>query len=199
MAVSDIFASIHCFGDRDWLNIFKVAIHCFEAVHLSNMPDFSDFKDFVKLSEAEIIGNGHQKGAFIVQCVLDGKSCSHEIFTTIQNKDFGNCFAFNAFQQLYNDTKPYSSTKTGFNSGLKLTLFVDKDEYIGIFGQNSGARLTISNPRDFPPISTKDGSCFPPSAPQWQFLQLIRIKGSLPFWLLDTLWWRLSLVGYDGR
>ena len=137
-------------GAYDWLGLHDS----------SNMPDFSDFKSFVKFERREIIGNGHRKEDFIAQCVFDGSGCTVDRdFQTIQNQDFGNCFTFNSANDVtkQNDENfnVRSSTNTGFASGLKLSLFLDKDEYIGVLGQNSGARVTISNSKEYPHISTE--------------------------------------------
>ena len=142
-------ASFSKIEQYDWLKAFEIA----------KMPDYSDFKSFVKFKTKEIIGNGHQKEDFIVQCVFDGFVCSTDLFTTVQDQDLGNCFVFNSVVDVAQVTQapkqPINTTKTGFASGLKLTFFLDKDEYIGILGQNSGARVSISNPKEFPPTNSK--------------------------------------------
>ncbi|XP_063721483.1 uncharacterized protein LOC134848073 [Symsagittifera roscoffensis] len=130
----------------------------YSAFQQSAMPDYSDFKAFITLNASEIIGNGHQVEDFIVQCVIDGQLCSYHDFKTSQYAEFGNCFSINTAVDAYSNKtnlEPYRTTKTGTEHGLKLSLFLDKDEYIGIIGQNSGARLTISNSDESPPINSK--------------------------------------------
>ena len=132
----------------------------FAAYEKSNMPDFSDFKNFVKFEQIEIIGNGHQKSDFIVQCVFNGEFCEPSHFETVQTPLYGNCFLFNTVvkpQASKNGSvgTPRHTSKMGSQYGLKLSLFLDKDEYIGILGQNSGARISLFNSKEAPPIDIK--------------------------------------------
>ena len=133
--------------DYDW----------FQAFQMSVMPDYSDFRNFLNFEKAEIIGNGHQKEDFIVQCVYDGALCGPQSFSTTQHPEFGNCFSFNAVINIHSNVtrKPKTTLLTGSENGLKLSLFLDKDEYVGILGQKSGARLTISNSLEEPPKGGK--------------------------------------------
>ena len=131
----------------------------FGAFQRSNMPDYSDFKAFLNLQHSEIVGNGHQLNDFIVQCVMDGSECLMSAFMTKQYAEFGNCFSLNAvtnvdLEDKKDQFKPYRTARTGSEHGLKMTLFLDKDEYLGITGQKSGARLTISNAEESPPLQS---------------------------------------------
>ena len=102
----------------------------------SEMPDFSDFRHLLNLDAEEIIGNGHQAKDFIIQCVFDRMLCSYRHFKTTQTKEYGNCFSFNSIDNLAVE-KPYNTTKFGATSGLKISLFLDLDEYLGLTGQSS--------------------------------------------------------------
>ncbi|XP_063721947.1 amiloride-sensitive sodium channel subunit gamma-like [Symsagittifera roscoffensis] len=113
------------------------------------MPDFSDFQKLVRFTRAETIGNGHLKEDFIVQCNFDNQRCGPENFKTGQFDKLGNCFSFNSVQHDIS-VPPLNTSQTGASFGLKLTLFIDKDEYLGIAGQFSGAKLIISNPYEHP-------------------------------------------------
>ena len=129
-------------GENDW----------FAAYGQSTMPDYSDFRSYLKLRNSEIIGNGHHKEDFIIQCTFNDRLCSYLGFQTTQDTLFGNCFTFNSVAN--SAAKPLQTTKTGSSSGLKLSLFLDKDEYLGILGQSSGARVAISNCRERPSLAS---------------------------------------------
>ena len=51
-----------------------------------------------------------------------------------------------------------SSSKTGHEFGLKLTLFLDYVEYIGLFAPNIGARILLHDPRVQPDIQAESVS-----------------------------------------
>ena len=123
------------------------------------MPDFSDFKKFVKLKEEELIGNGHQKEDFIAQCVFDHEICNSTSFRTFQHELFGNCFTFNSIVDARKSgdsgDKAKSTSKVGSENGLALSLFLETDEFVGSIGHYSGARIVVHNADEFPPMSTK--------------------------------------------
>ena len=122
------------------------------------MPDFSDFRRFVKFEEDEIVGNGHQKGDFIVQCIFDGHVCDDKMtFYEFQHASFGNCFTFNAAvrPRTPNISQVTSTSNVGSENGLILSLFFENDEYLGALGQTSGANLVLHNSDEHPPLLTK--------------------------------------------
>ena len=47
------------------------------------------------------------------------------------------------------------SSKTGHDFGLKLTMFLDYAEYIGLFAPNTGARVLVHNPRVKPDLQSE--------------------------------------------
>ncbi|XP_077997548.1 uncharacterized protein LOC144450729 isoform X2 [Glandiceps talaboti] len=106
----------------------------------SSTPDFSDLQRILKLSRKEILSYGHQPKDFILQCTFDQKSCSYRDFRMFPNSKYGNCFTFN---DGLNNTNIKQSTRAGASNGLKLTFFTEQSEYISIFGQSSGVRVTI--------------------------------------------------------
>ena len=127
----------------NWYNLYRKSI----------MPDYSDMREFIRLHPAEILGNGHQKEDFIIQCVFDKQLCSSANFHIFQSPKYGNCFSFNSVGVT---SKPaLTTTKVGSKYGLKLTLFLDKDEYIGVIGQKSGAKLSLHGSKESPSLDTK--------------------------------------------
>ncbi|XP_070563559.1 uncharacterized protein [Ptychodera flava] len=111
----------------------------------SSTPDFSDLTNVLKVTGEEIAEYGHQAEDFILQCSFNGAPCSHRDFIARPNDVFGNCFIFN-----YDREKQKQSTRSGSGSGLSLTLFTEQDEYLGLFGQESGVRVSIHQPLERP-------------------------------------------------
>ncbi|XP_070570506.1 low-density lipoprotein receptor-related protein 2-like isoform X2 [Ptychodera flava] len=124
----------------------------------SSTPDFSDLQQVLKLSRREILQLGHQKEDFILQCTFDQKKCNSRDFSVFANSKYGNCFTFN---HVLNGTKVRVSRRAGANNGLKLTLFTQQDEYISIFGQSSGVRVTL-HPHSNQPFPEDDGITIQP-------------------------------------
>ncbi|XP_022102302.1 low-density lipoprotein receptor-related protein 2-like [Acanthaster planci] len=120
-------------------------------VTFSATPDYSDLVDVPKLTKDEVSQYGHQKEDFILQCTYEQTKCNISNFETIQDDTYGNCFTFNADIE-----KPITASKTGARYGLQMTLFLEQDEYIGIFGPEAGARVSI-NPPHIRPSPTNDG------------------------------------------
>ncbi|XP_075250891.1 epithelial sodium channel subunit alpha-like [Convolutriloba macropyga] len=119
------------------------------AYDKSTSTDYSDFKPFVLFSKEEMTYLGTQAKDFIVQCTFDGRE--------YPSATMGNCFIINS---IYNQTEGvYSSlrntSKTGKEFGLKLTLFLDKAENIGLLNHNSGAHVLINAPY-VPPLPESD-------------------------------------------
>ncbi|XP_070545383.1 uncharacterized protein [Ptychodera flava] len=111
----------------------------------SSTPDYSDLRSVLKLTGEEIAKYGHQAEDFILQCTYDEKTCSHSDFSTFQDDHYGNCFKFN---HGLNGTVVRDANRQGALSGLRLTLFLEQNEYISIYGRNAGARVNINPPND---------------------------------------------------
>ncbi|XP_035700289.1 degenerin deg-1-like [Branchiostoma floridae] len=105
----------------------------------SNTDDYTDITDFSMATREEIAEMGHQKEDLILQCTFDKERCSLDDFKVTQNAKYGNCFTFNHGE----DDKVRTTTKVGAEFGLKLTLSIESDEYVGLFGQDPGAKVTI--------------------------------------------------------
>ncbi|XP_070566204.1 acid-sensing ion channel 2-like [Ptychodera flava] len=82
---------------------------------------------------------GHQNEDFILQCTFDQTKCHYEDFEVIQDDKYGNCFTWNHHSR----NMSLRSTGPGSTHGLKLTLFTEQSEYISIYGQDSGVRVSI--------------------------------------------------------
>ena len=164
----------------------------FGVYRKSTMPDYSDFRNFLSFKQTELIGNGHQKSDFIVQCVFDGNICSPSEFSTIQTPTYGNCFTFNAVvnpeKNFTNHMRPLRTAKVGSQHGLKLSFFLDKEEYIGIIGQNSGARVTLFNSKEAPPVETSGLSLSAGTATILALKQETIERKSDPFSSCATTW-----------
>ncbi|XP_070554900.1 degenerin unc-8-like [Ptychodera flava] len=107
----------------------------------SSTPDYSDLRRVLKLTREEIAIYGHQAEDFILQCTYDEKSCSPSEFSTFQDDHYGNCFKFNHGR---GGTVLRDAKRQGALYGLRLTLFLEQNEYISIYGRNAGTRVNIS-------------------------------------------------------
>ncbi|XP_070545385.1 uncharacterized protein [Ptychodera flava] len=107
----------------------------------SSTPDYSDLRSVLKLTGEEIAKYGHQAEDFILQCTYDEKTCSHSDFSTFQDDHYGNCFRFNHGRS---GTVIRDANRQGALYGLRLTLFLEQNEYISIYGRNAGARVNIN-------------------------------------------------------
>ena len=139
---AEIYANLETsspfFGLSDYFTLWKA----------SNLPDYSDFREVVSFPQELIQDIGYQKDDFIVQCTYDGRKCSSDFFRTFQDSYYGNCFSFNSIRgrNLSKTLFIRKSSKTGQEFGLKLTLFINSASYLGIFGQDVGAKLAIHDP-----------------------------------------------------
>ncbi|XP_078661502.1 uncharacterized protein LOC144905635 [Branchiostoma floridae x Branchiostoma belcheri] len=122
-------------NDDDWWGFFQN----------SQTDDYSDITDISTASKDEIADIGHQRKDFILQCTYDKKRCSLDAFKVSQNSKYGNCFTFN-----HDQNNVLETTNVGAGYGLKLTLNVESDEYIGIFGQDPGVKVTVHTPGSTP-------------------------------------------------
>ncbi|XP_063712493.1 uncharacterized protein LOC134840541 isoform X2 [Symsagittifera roscoffensis] len=126
-----------------------------EAYEKSNKPDYSDFRSFALFTQNEVKFFGTQAVDFIAQCTFDGRVCSYDSFQTYQNPKYGNCFLFNTiFEQSVMSDGSFqgirSTSRTGQEYGLKVTLFIDEEEYIGVLSQNVGAQVLLTSPNAVP-------------------------------------------------
>ncbi|XP_035679933.1 uncharacterized protein LOC118418201 [Branchiostoma floridae] len=135
-------------GENDWA----------EFLLSSNTDDYTDITDFSMATREEIVEMGHRKEELILQCTFDKERCSLDDFKVIQNAKYGNCFTFNHGE----DGLVRNTTKVGAEYGLKLTLSIEATEYVGLFGQSPGAKITIHGVGSTPfpegnAINTKPG------------------------------------------
>ncbi|XP_033126038.1 degenerin mec-10-like [Anneissia japonica] len=140
----------------------------FRFLAFSNTPDFSDLQGVLKLRSTEMSTFGHQLQDFILQCSYNKKECEITYFKKFQHDKYGNCYTFNSGKEIlvpvYNESEeeapPAAYTpveipvKTaplpGAENGLKLTLNIEQHEYISIFGQDSGVKVSIHRQNETP-------------------------------------------------
>ncbi|KAJ8022813.1 Amiloride-sensitive sodium channel subunit gamma [Holothuria leucospilota] len=119
---------------------------------------------------------GHKKEDFILQCSFNGRKCSHRNFTTFQNSRYGNCFTFNG-------TREATVSKAGSHYGLHLTLFIEEPEYVGVFSEETGARLLVHPKEVFPHVDDLGITLAPGFATQIGIRQVVHImRLSLPYY-----------------
>ncbi|XP_075261218.1 uncharacterized protein LOC142352946 [Convolutriloba macropyga] len=113
------------------------------AIDASVEDDYSDFKRLALFDESVVENYGHQLKDFIVQCTYDGVNCGLDDFDVVRNHHYGNCFVFNQKHSSRNVAR--NTSKTGMQWGLKLTLFLETDEYVGVLSHAPGGRLSLSS------------------------------------------------------
>ncbi|XP_077867543.1 uncharacterized protein LOC144356731 [Saccoglossus kowalevskii] len=175
--ISDFMESYHQHNDfsrvkgenpPDW--------HGFKS--LSTSPDYSDLASVLKTSREDIATYGHQVEDVVIQCSYDGESCGPSDFYTFQDEKYGNCFKFNHGK--YN-TEVRSTSKQGANYGLKLTLFLEQNEYISMYGRDAGVRVVIE-PSDRVALPQDEGTTIKPGTVTSIGLRETRIeKKSKPY------------------
>ena len=116
------------FQARPWLQAYKEG----------KKEDYSDLQAAGTTGPETVRKNGQQIEDFITQCSFDSLTCEVDDFYTWQNDVYGNCFTFNHIK------KPTKTTvREGSQYGLKLALFVDQDDYVGLLSPASGVRVSI--------------------------------------------------------
>ncbi|XP_019631135.1 PREDICTED: uncharacterized protein LOC109475034 [Branchiostoma belcheri] len=129
-----------------------------EYIERTNTSDYNDLSDLLpRATRDELRQLGHQRDDFILQCSFDKQPCTPEDFTSTQTERYGNCFTFNSGR----DGKEWVTTRSGSSYGLKLTLNLETAEYLGLFGNKAGARVSI-HPVNSTPFPDTDGVDIPP-------------------------------------
>ncbi|XP_070542969.1 amiloride-sensitive sodium channel subunit gamma-like [Ptychodera flava] len=96
---------------------------------------------------------GHHKEDMIQECVFNGVKCSSKNFNLVLNPKYGNCYSFNTGA---NNTATFRTTKPGPSTGLRLTLFIEQDEYLDDITENAGAVVLVHSP-DIVPFPEEQG------------------------------------------
>ncbi|XP_071958814.1 epithelial sodium channel subunit alpha-like [Antedon mediterranea] len=139
----------------------------FRFLAFSNTLDYSDLQGVLKLTSSEISQYGHQLEDFILQCTFNKKECDLIPINEFQHDKYGNCYTFNSIkpfsvpnigapnETIYDEfieetTSVKTSSLPGAEHGLKLTLNVEQHEYISIFGQDSGVKVSIHRQYETP-------------------------------------------------
>ncbi|XP_002737666.1 uncharacterized protein LOC100371123 [Saccoglossus kowalevskii] len=92
----------------------------------------------VKFNTEELKTLGHQFEDMLIKCQYNGGKCGHSDFTVFQDNKLGNCFTFNS---------PSPVNVAGTQNGLKLTLSLEQDEYLGLFTSGEvGVKVLIHDP-----------------------------------------------------
>ncbi|XP_070558481.1 uncharacterized protein [Ptychodera flava] len=103
----------------------------------------TELRDLLKgLSQDEIFEYGHQGGDMVLQCEYNGMPCNVSTdFMSFQDQQYGNCYTFTI------DATAEQFPKAGINSGLKLTVFAEQDEYVGPVSPSAGFRVVVHSPQ----------------------------------------------------
>ena len=110
--------------------------------------EYDQISDMASITKNETKNLGHKAIDLIQQCVFDQHEvCSYLDFYEFQHKKYGNCFTWN---HGIGGDRVRKTSLFGAQNGLKLTLFIEKDEYIGLFSQVEGVRVVIHPPFTVP-------------------------------------------------
>ncbi|XP_077983148.1 uncharacterized protein LOC144437989 [Glandiceps talaboti] len=129
-----------------------------DFLSFSQSPVYTDLMNVLKLGKDEILRYGHNKNDFVLQCSFDDALCSSRDFSVFQNDVYGNCFTFNPDKA---DVMVRYADKKNARTGLKLTLNIEQDEYIPMYGQDAGV-VVLVHPPDVVPFPENSGITVPP-------------------------------------
>nr|H1AFJ7.1 RecName: Full=Amiloride-sensitive sodium channel subunit gamma; AltName: Full=Epithelial Na(+) channel subunit gamma; Short=Gamma-ENaC; AltName: Full=Gamma-NaCH; AltName: Full=Nonvoltage-gated sodium channel 1 subunit gamma; AltName: Full=SCNEG [Neoceratodus forsteri]BAL46408.1 epithelial sodium channel subunit gamma [Neoceratodus forsteri] len=89
---------------------------------------------------------GYSADDLIVTCMYDGQSCDSRNFTLFQHPLHGNCYTFNS-----GDDGNILQTLTGGSEyGLKLTLYLENDDYNPYLFTSMGAKIIVHDQTEYP-------------------------------------------------
>ncbi|XP_071976404.1 epithelial sodium channel subunit gamma [Engystomops pustulosus] len=99
-----------------------------------------------KIPMEEKIAMGYTADDLLINCFFDGKPCDARNFTLFHHSLYGNCYTFNDAQQ----KDLLESSMGGAESGLKLVIYIDEDEYNPYLVTAAGAKILVHDQNDFP-------------------------------------------------
>ncbi|GBN49831.1 Degenerin mec-10 [Araneus ventricosus] len=111
-----------------------------------NNPHLEFLKKWYQMGEDQRYVEGHDPLQFIQECTFNGKICSKQYLNNFSNLRYGNCVTFN---KKSNVVKLLKSSKTGFENGLILTLYIEQHFYMASTS-TIGASIIIHDPDDIP-------------------------------------------------
>lgn len=114
-------------------------------LNATSAKDYVDLANWASVTAHDTKKYGHSGEEFIVGCKFDQiEKCTFEDFKQFQHKRYGNCYTFNNGGE--DDKTPARVTsRTGTEYGLELVLFINQAEYVGMFTQEAGVRVSIHN------------------------------------------------------
>ncbi|XP_075244718.1 uncharacterized protein LOC142338719 isoform X3 [Convolutriloba macropyga] len=126
----------------------------FDIYRKSSRADFADFRKSVFFDQETVRQYGHKKPDFIAQCTFDNNECYWDNIVEFEDPNYGKCFTFNS-QRSATGEDAKKTYRIGDDFGLKFTLFIDAEEYVGILAQKTGARVAIHDPKNQPIMKTQ--------------------------------------------
>ncbi|KAG8174739.1 hypothetical protein JTE90_021289 [Oedothorax gibbosus] len=102
--------------------------------------DLEFFMNYTKLDENYRFITGYQANELIKECSFNGESCSIKDLKLFQSLRYGNCFTFNKAES--NSSRRLMTSKTGYRSGLHMTLDVRSRDYLPT-SHTIGARVIV--------------------------------------------------------
>lgn len=97
---------------------------------------------------------GHQLGEFVQYASFAKRQQkTSKYFKQFTTSDFGNCYTI--------DNSRFKSWRSGPETGIKLTLYLEVDEYVESFSSGYGVRIVFHEPGTFP-MPTEEGLTLSP-------------------------------------
>ncbi|XP_064651985.1 degenerin unc-8-like [Lineus longissimus] len=128
-----------------------------QLLKVSQTSDYSDVMDTLRPTREELRNYGHQGKDMMIQCSFDKNTCSFTDFKRINNAKYGNCYSFNVEQPGKFIKK---TSRFGSQYGLRLTVNVESEEYVGMYAPETGIRVVI-HPYDATPFPEDQGVSAP--------------------------------------
>ncbi|XP_046358012.2 degenerin mec-10-like isoform X2 [Haliotis rufescens] len=87
---------------------------------------------------------GHDLETMLIECSINGRSCSYSNFTAFLSKEHGNCYTLK--------NNGIQATKSGPESGLSMVINLESEDFIDTFKTGYGLRVVIhdNGTRPFP-------------------------------------------------
>lgn len=99
-----------------------------------------------KIPMEKKIEMGYAADDLLINCFFDGKTCDARNFTLFHHSLYGNCYTFNDAQM-----EPLlESSMGGAESGLKLVIYIDEEEYNPFLVTAAGAKILVHDQNDYP-------------------------------------------------
>ncbi|KFM76467.1 Amiloride-sensitive cation channel 4-A, partial [Stegodyphus mimosarum] len=123
-----------------------------EFMYRSKTVDLSDIWMSLTVNKDSLQKFGHQEEELIIHCTYNARNCYNNTHSIVQvnaypSPRYGLCHTISVNQMsLQNVTRP------GLSLGLRLTLNIQRNEYLDLLSPEYGARLLVHPPGTYPTL-----------------------------------------------